>query len=763
MRRLWLGLALLALAASPEPASSQVHVSGTVVDSSASVPVPRATIRVVGSYVGTAADEDGQFVLKVPGGHVQLRIGAVGFRTATYTLPANRDSVDVTVQLAPRNIPLGHVTVTADRAESDQNPSQYALRPASLTQVPSFGEPDVIRAAASLPGIAQPNDIDARLNVRGGRSDQNQYLLDGVEIYNPSHLFGLFGAFNPHVTGKTSIHAASFPAEYGGRLSSVIHVRTRTPTDSTYTRGALSLASLSAAHGQSWGDTDVVVGVRRTYLDPVLAAVDPSDGGSLGYRFLDSNLKLQHDVTDHVALVGMGYLQRDHLTVTGGDGPFDEEASSGTPQKSATTWGNALGALRVRANHGAFQHTWTGSFVRSVTDVALSGLTLDNVLRDWTGQFKSSWTGSETRLTLGAQWKRRTFNYGWGSTSKEVLTNVLYGGLGSGAARPQLPRSWASNTLRPLYSGHASLERRLLNDRLTLRTGLRVDAHRAAPVWQPRVRASYDVAPSLVVHAHVGRYAQFMATGYEGQELNVAEPLLPLDRPQTAWSYTGGVTADVGTSYRIRIVGYARTMRGFPRLRQSNASFDGTSLPFRYGTATAYGLDLLAEKTQGWITGQLAYAFGHVRTKFDGGSSPPKWSIPHSLRATLGLRAGAWSVHARGVFHSGRTYTPVIARLRGVDDLQGNLTDRYVFGDRNSERLPLYARFDVSLRRTYRAAWFDWTLYVQALNVLNRRNVLRIRPKEFYRFGVDDTSGGEQQGVQRSLPIVPSVGIELRF
>jgi len=758
-----LAVAVLTVAMTTPLGRAQTVVTGTVVDSSSGEPVPRATVRAAGTYAGTAADEAGRFSFRMPAGRRTLRVGAVGYATAIRSLPVRRDSAEVTVRLRARSVPLGHVTVEADRTTSETRPSTFTIRPASVKQAPGLGEPDVIRAAASLPGISRPNDIDARLNVRGGSSDQNQYLLDGVEIYNPTHLFGLFGAFNPYVTGNTTVHAASFPARHGGRLSSVIDVRTRTPPDSGYTRANLSLASLSGAHAQQWGDTGVVVGVRRTYLDPILAATGGPEGGSMGYNFLDTNVKATHALSDQVSIAGFGFLQRDDLSVEGEEGPFDDEETTGAASENTeTTWGNALGALRLRVRHGTLRHELTGSVVRSFTNVELSTLSLDNTLRDWTLRYDGTLTENRTRLRVGGYWKRRVFDYGWDSSSREPLGSVLYGGLGVEDPPAGLPTTWQTRTTQTRFAGHATVERRLLDERLTLNGGLRLDALRSgAAVWQPRLRATVQATSALRLHASAGRYAQYVATGYEGQEFNVAEPLLPLDRPTTAWTYTTGLTADLGDAYRVRAVAYARTMDRFPRLREEAPSGDG--LPFRYGTATAYGLDLLAERSRGWITGQFGYSFGRVRTEFDGKRSPPSWAIPHSLRATLGLKLGTWTIQTSGHVRSGLPYTPAVGRIKGIDQPTGGLQDRYLLGEKNSERVPPYARVDLALRRTYTADRFDWTLYVQALNVLNRRNVLRIIPGEFYAFGIDDTGGGQQQGAQRSLPIVPTVGVEFSF
>ena len=239
---------LAVLVALPGMAFAQTVVTGRIVDAQTDAPIPRATVLAEGTYTGTAAGDDGRFVLRVSEA-TALRFDALGYAPKTLRLSSDdlaADTTRLTVQLAPRNVPLGHVTVTAERAPAYASPSRYVISPASAKQIPALGEPDVVRAAARIPGIAQPNDLDTRLNVRGGAADQNQYLLNGVELYNPTHLFGLFGAFNAYALEEVNVHAADVPARYGGRLSSVIDVTTRVPDDSTYAQANVSLVSMSA-------------------------------------------------------------------------------------------------------------------------------------------------------------------------------------------------------------------------------------------------------------------------------------------------------------------------------------------------------------------------------------------------------------------------------------------------------------------------------------------------------------------------------------
>jgi len=165
------------------------------------------------------------------------------------------------------------------------------------------------------------------------------------------------------------------------------------------------------------------------------------------------------------------------------------------------------------------------------------------------------------------------------------------------------------------------------------------------------------------------------------------------------------------------------------------------------------------------VTGQLAYSLGRVRTTFVDEQFPPSWSIPHSLRATIGLQLGNWELHTTGHVRSGRPYTPAVGRIGALTDFtEASLRKgRFLLGEKHSARLPSYMRLDLALRRTYEGEWFDWTLYIQALNLLNRKNPLRIDTEEFYTTGIQNPDDSERHGVTTSLPILPTVGAEFTF
>ena len=191
-----------------------------------------ASVAVIGTTRTAIADTDGRFVIdSVPAGAQTLRVTLAGYRIVTRAIMiASADTVRVDIVLEPDAQRLAAVHTVARSPDAETfatrpNVATITLGAAAIAGVPSAGEPDVIRVAQLLPGVVARNDYNTGLNVRGGEADQNLILLDGYPIYNPFHLGGLSSTFMDATVGGIEIMTGAFPARYGGRLSSVLDVR----------------------------------------------------------------------------------------------------------------------------------------------------------------------------------------------------------------------------------------------------------------------------------------------------------------------------------------------------------------------------------------------------------------------------------------------------------------------------------------------------------------------------------------------------------
>jgi hypothetical protein len=651
------------------------------------------------------------------------------------------DTVQVDIALAPEVLQLGTVTVEG-HAHTATTPSSHRLSAASLKNAPALGEPDVIRTAAFLPGVTQPNDLKAAINVRGGAGDQNQFLIDGIEVYNPNHLFGVLGPFNVQALRDVTVHAAQFPARYGGRLSSVVAMRTRRPPDTTFARANVSLISASGVAARQFGRTGVTVAARRTYADPVLAAA----GSGVWYNFHDANLKITRDLGDGWRAEALGFLSRDAVS------PRSGQATS-IPGLDLT-WGGRMAALRLRRQTEPYRHRLTASYLRSYLDATVRddpSAFYDNRFRTLTAEYRGVWTLDQARLAGGVAVKQQRATYGWREAGDFQVDEVLY------EEAPPVYRVPPRH--RVMTTGYASAERHL-SPRWTARVGLRYSsAGRPTNGYlAPRLRASYDATDGLTLTATTGRYLQFVAAGAEGKERTINEPTFLLDDPQRAWTTTLGGTWRLSPNIEAGIEGYHRTFGEVARLTDAL----GEPYPnFDRASGTALGVDVFARKTGGWLTGQLSYSYARTRLTLAGTTYPPDWSVPHTVQGLFGIWLGDyWQLRVAGTWHSGLPWTPAIGSFRAPVFDPGQLKERFIEGPRNSARLPAYARLDLSLRRTYESDWVDWTLYVQALNVLNRTNPVRV---DDLRFLYQGEGPGLPSGLAGSLPVIPSVGVELQF
>ena len=249
-------------------AESKGLVKGKVIDEKSLKPIAYANVMVNKTLLGTYTDREGNFKLQLSPGIYELVFLHVSYRKKKIEVNVSqKDTVFLSIKLPEETGRLGIITVEAAR----KHPlSVYKMNAKSIKNLPALAEPDIFRAIAFLPGVSQPDDYTVGLNFRGGNSDQNMVYLDNVALYNPYHLFGLFGSFNTNIISQTMVHTAHFPAKYSGYLSGVIEVESKKRETANFINGNLSLISANIAFAHTWKNTYVLAAVRRTYLDYLL-------------------------------------------------------------------------------------------------------------------------------------------------------------------------------------------------------------------------------------------------------------------------------------------------------------------------------------------------------------------------------------------------------------------------------------------------------------------------------------------------------------
>ncbi|MBT4735526.1 MAG: TonB-dependent receptor plug domain-containing protein, partial [Candidatus Marinimicrobia bacterium] len=361
-------------------------VSGFVRDTADGEGVIRATVLVEGLPLGGLTNIQGYYVLpKVPVGTQTLVFTYIGYAAVRKTVTITSDTATrLDVRLQPEVLLGQEVVIRADSMRAAEmlfrKPiSQIRLNPAQIRSLPQVAESDLLRSLQSLPGVLPLSDFSSALYVRGGTPDQNLYLLDGTDVYNPEHTFGIFSTFNTDAIKQADMSKGGFGAEYGGRLSSVLDV-TNLDGNREEFEGTASLSLLSAKTTLQapLGERGSLSGsIRRTYFDQTIArALDDIPD----YWFYDGNLKAYVEFSPRDQLTVSTYGGRDYLDVI-----FNPDAAD--PTGIAIDWGNKTGSLRWTRviTPELFGTFWlTGSRFTSDFSLPIADVTERNVVTDVT-------------------------------------------------------------------------------------------------------------------------------------------------------------------------------------------------------------------------------------------------------------------------------------------------------------------------------------------------------------------------------------------
>lgn len=297
----------------------KVRIAGYLHDNKTGEPVIGASITAEGTKTGVVSDQYGYYSLTVPKGRTTLDIQSLGIRTTRRQLMVygeGRMNIDVQAEVTP----LRNVIVTAERNNPIRGMQMGVQRVdiKAIRQVPVvFGETDILRVVMTMPGVKTVGEASTGLNVRGGSADQNLILLNDATIFNPSHFFGLFSAFNPELVKDIQLYKSGIPAKYGGRLSSVLEVNGREGNKKDITGSAgigLLTSRLNIEGPLEKGKSSFNFGARTTYANWLLNLL-PSEYKHSRANFNDFNLNIAHDANKKNSIYLTAYMSNDQFNL----------------------------------------------------------------------------------------------------------------------------------------------------------------------------------------------------------------------------------------------------------------------------------------------------------------------------------------------------------------------------------------------------------------------------------------------------------------
>jgi hypothetical protein len=760
--RLLAGLIALAPALVAAQQSPSAAVAGRVLvraDTGAPVPASRAAVAIVGTSIAATTNSDGRFLLApVPSGPRTLRVRLPGHGTVDRTIRLrDGDTLRVEVVLERSVQLLAPVRTDAQREDAElflskPSISTVVIDARAMSGVPSIGEPDVVRTVQLLPGVTARNDFNTGLTVRGGEADQNLVLLDGFTLYNPFHLGGLFSTFMDATVGSIELLTGAFPARYGGRLSSVLDVRSaeelRPGVHTTADLSALG-ATARVAGGFGGGHGTWSLAGRRTYADAVQQLFTDD---IFPYHFQDLQGHATYVLGNGTRVSLTGYLGRDVLDANLAEFDADSVKSKSNRGRWAFDWGNQLLGVVIAKDLGerttVEQRLSTSGFSTRL-DLGSGASTQRSEVRDVRAAGSLRVRGDVHDRSIGYEIAAQRLRYASGSPQTETTRFDL-------TQRPVTAALWADDLWQ-------------LSSRWLVESGLRAEAlsGRSWAALSPRLSVKYFVSPQLALTAGTGRVTQTMHSLAGDGALRYFDVWLASDSfipVATAWHWVAGAERRYGDAGSVRIEGF---LKRYDRVLEADPSEDPQIRgdEFLPATGQAYGVDMLARwRRRSGAAGWITYTYGVSQRTRDGRTWAPGSDRRHDLNVVATRPFAKYLVGARFNLATGTPYTPIVGGVtRRVYDPS---LDRWGTGDpeilieslggaHNSARFPLTHRLDLDVSRELVVRGAQVAPYLSVANVYNAKNVFVY----LYKYSTD-------QPTRRAIsqfPILPTAGVRVAF
>ena len=726
-------------------------INGFVRDATNGEPLAYANVYLDKTEFGAATGAKGYYYIgRVPAGRYQLVASFVGYITVKRPVTVSDGRTEnVDLELSPGSIEVGEVKVTAERARFEREVEVSAVRldAKQLLLAPRVGgEVDLFRTIQLLPGVVATSDFSNKLYIRGGSPDQNLVLLDGITVYNPSHLFGLFTPFISDAVSDVTLLAGGFPARYGGRLSSVLDVTTKEGNSKRYAgTGSVSIIAAQAqAEGPIAKKGSFLVAGRRTYLPDILLRAFGVDG--LGYYFYDLMGKANYEPWPDSKFTLAGLAAEDVLDF------WDPENTQGL--RGRLDWGNR--GLSLRWNR-VFTPVFYGDIV-----AAWSNFRSDFRVNFGTPQEALVNTDlADLMLKSDMTWyyaDRHTMDLGLDAHISRQLVHFSYDTM-------QFERQ---DTLAPVAL-YAEEKWEAAPGRLFVKPGLRFAWYSKGNRFslEPRLGMKYHPAKNTAVNLAAGYFTQPVVTlNSTDAVFSIYDIWVPVQKSQAmpaALHYIGGVEQWLRPDVMLQLEGYYKDYNNLLETRYGEFFTQPDSLLHADGYSS--GADLMLRKTEGRINGWLSYSYAWTRRNIGVESYHPHYDRRHNVNLVVSVPKVAWNLDLsfKWTLGTGLPYAGVIGYypryLVTRPPHWSSAWDpewEFIDGARDAYRYPVYHRLDAGVTRSWTFRWGELSAFLDVANVYNAKNVL------LYYWEID-TQGLPVRHSIGMIPILPTVGVKARF
>ncbi|WP_158856437.1 TonB-dependent receptor [Lunatibacter salilacus] len=765
----------------------QQRLSGYVEDADSGERLFGASVWVAGTSQGTTTNFYGYFSLLSAEENAVLKVSYVGYEPIEIAI-TDQDPFALLIKLDPLG-DLEEVTITSSRElppERQAQVSAVSIPIKQIQQLPAVGgEVDLMRGLQLLPGVQSGREGLTGLYVRGGGPDQNLILLDGIPLYNVSHLGGIFSVFNPDILSDVNLIKGGFPARYGGRLSSVLNIKVREGNrNETQTQGAIGLASARLSHEGpiTKGKGSYLLAMRRSYIDAFTRPISRITSGgetSFGYTFYDLNGKINYDLSGKDKVYASVYTGHDRAVV-------NTSSSDDIKASSNFQWGNVLATARwnrlvsdrifTNLSLGYTRYNYSIGFDQEEldTDNAFlfnysSGIEDLSLRYDW-----EFYLNNKHSLRTGLHFTEHFFTPGvnlFRTQQETVKTDTVFGSFNVNARELSVyvEDDWE------------------ISKRLRMNLGLHLNGYHVnganylSP--QPRVTASYMTGARSAVklsYAQMQQNVHLLSSSGAGLPTDLWVPATERTAPQFSSQITAAYNKSFSGGYEASAEVYYKTMDNLIAYSDGvnwlEGAEDWQDKIERNGQGLSRGLELFLHKKEGRFTGWIGYTLAKSDLQFEtineGRSFPDRFDRRHDVGLFLNYEINKRvSVSGTWVYGTGNAITLGQSRYMGVAEGIPNLSDqrfgfnRHVeyYEGRNNFRMRAYHRADVGIRFTKPKKWGERTWNLGFYNAYSRANPFYYywsNQSLFFFNSADDSRSLRQIAL---FPIIPSFSYEFKF
>ena len=780
---------LLALVALSFCAHAQKFtISGNLADQASGENLIGASIYNALSGQGTTTNTYGFYSITLPRDSVHLRISYVGYATQDLKFFLQHDTT-IAIRLSAGST-LQEVVIRGTKEDRIQESTRMGTIDVPIEQIksmPAFmGEVDVLKVLQLLPGVSAGSEGSSGLYVRGGGPDQNLILLDGVPVYNASHLFGFFSVFNADAINRVELVKGGFPARYGGRLSSVIDISMK-EGNSQKLRGEGSIGliatRLTLEAPLIKNRTSFIISGRRTYIDFItrpLIKKQTKGRENGGYYFYDLNAKINHRFNDRNRLFLSAYLGDDKAYYTGKHSYSYDNFSSTTNDALGLQWGNVTTALRwnsIITNKLFSNVTATYSRYRfliyadSDSKIISNGEPSEDYfhteynsgINDYALKVDFDYIPTPNHyIKFGAQAIQHTFTPGVLAYNDTHQRDTTLG---------------ATKTFAKEFFAYAE-DDFMITPKLKVNMGVHTSGFLVEEKFytsiQPRLAARYLLTPELSVKASYAKMAQFihlLSNVGIGLPTDLWVPSTAKVKPEQSYISSLGAAYNLNNNYEFSIEGYYKKMENIIEYKEG-ASYLSIESDWQdkveAGVGESYGAEFFIQKKTGRVSGWLGYTLSWTNRTFpninEGETFPYRYDRRHDLEIASSFKWKNKEIAVTWVYGTGNAITlPQSTHLGGSDVYNpydpffpnDGHTVKY-YGDRNSFRMRAYHRLDFSYTTTKKTKWGERSWVIALYNLYNRKNP--------FFLDISEDRKGQKKFVQYSLfPIIPSISLRFNF